>query len=223
MTGVPRPHCFCSTVDFQSTAWSGEYYPEECPDAWQLAYFMNDFPGVYLPAGRWSGARQIHALAGELEGDFQLVLEWPSTASMRESQALLEWLMPISAHIVSLVLRLEEEDLATRLPLLRVLRENYPVSLYSPGGFDTSRSDRLAVLGVGQVWLPAHQPQPVSAGDYLFTVLPPLGLREMRSLLDRLVGKPEWASGIGLFIEPHPGAPQRAKEVRTMIELLGLA
>ena len=81
MSTGSHPRCICSTVGYQAQTWSKDYYPEDCPQAWQLAYFMNDFPGVYLPEDTWPDAEQLSAITDELEGEFMLVLEWPSAAS----------------------------------------------------------------------------------------------------------------------------------------------
>ena len=50
-----------------------------------------------------------------------------------------------------------------------------------------------------------------------------MGLREIRPVLESMTDMIERGVEVGLFIEEQPGAPQRAKEVRTVLELLELA
>lgn len=35
-------------------SWSQEYYPDDMPLEWRLAYYANEFPGVLVPAHYWA-------------------------------------------------------------------------------------------------------------------------------------------------------------------------
>lgn len=223
MTTQVKPRCLCSTVSYEAPEWSADYYPDNCPVDWRLGYFMNDFPGVYLPAGDWAGQARLASIIEEMEGEFSLVLEWPPALSPSDSQYLLEQLEPVSHHVASLVVKPDTGDPEAIMPLLRRLRARYPVSVDSSRPLHADLSEALDTLGVGRVWRPEQGLAPHPVGSFLVVVLPIMGLRQVRAVLEQLSDRVEGGARVGLFIDIDPGAPQHAREVRTLIELLGLA
>lgn len=224
MAVITPPRCTCSTTGFEQPHWAGAYYPEECPVEWRLAYFMNDFRSVFLPANDWFGQpQQLAHIAEELEGAFELVVEWPSGVYGVESEAVLDQLEPLRGHIASVVVNVEGAALRSLESLLQAIGHRYAVSLQSTTSLSEAQLALAKDSEAGIVWFPQLQLDPELRGPYQVVRLPCLDLREIRTILSKLTGIVERGIRVGLFIEPGEQSPQRAKEVRTLIELLDLA
>mgnify|MGYP001814523855 CR=1 FL=1 len=216
---LPGPaRCVCSTLGFEHPLWNAAYYPEQCPEEWHLAYFMNDFQAVYLQPAEWSERPgQVEALADELEDDrFELVLEWPGLEHSSEIQQSLDLLEPLQGHIACLVLDTDVLSPDLLRQVYQGLEARFPINL---------QGANLGALegAAGCVWTPSREIDLSPAGNYQVVRIPCLGLREIKPVLQQL--KPLLQRGMrtGIFIEAHAQAPQRALEVRTLIELMELA
>jgi hypothetical protein len=57
------------------------YYPDDLPADWQLTYFANEHPGVYVPLAAWSDlpAAALRRWHEDVHPGFAFYLEWPDT------------------------------------------------------------------------------------------------------------------------------------------------
>ena len=185
---------------------------------------MNDFQAVYLQPDDWSREDpQLEAIAGELEdGHFKLVLEWPALERSTQIQPLLDALQPLQGHIACVVLNMD----ALPPDLLREVYEGlvarYPVNFMGRMR-ELKHAARSLDPAAGFVWTPLQGEALIAGEGYQVVRLPCRTLREIKPVLQQLRTLLERDNRVGIFLEPHVQAPHRALEVRTMIELMGLA
>ncbi len=217
-----RAQCTCSTMGFENPLWNARYYPDNCPDDWRLAYFMNDFRAVYLLCEDWCESEaQITAIADELEEGFDLVIEWPPLSDAQDVEAILTQLDPLRRNIACIVLNIDGVSAAALDAVARALQKDYTVNLSSKI-LDTLAQQELAVqYGMGFTWFPALSEAPVSSVHYQVVCLPCQSLRDMKAVLGKLRLTIERNIRTGLFFEPSAQSTDRALEVRTLIELMG--
>jgi hypothetical protein len=67
-------------VGWDYPAWMGDFYPDDLPDEWRLAYFANEFSGVLIPRAEWeqADAEQFKAWVDEVSDSFRFYLELDS-------------------------------------------------------------------------------------------------------------------------------------------------
>ena len=217
-----RAQCVCSTVGFENAQWNARYYPENCPEDWRLAYFMNDFRVVYLPCTGWyESAAQITAIADEMDEDFELIIQWPPRVEADDVDEILARLEPLRQNIACIVLSIDDISEAVLDAVCGTVSKDYVVNL-SSRILDSKAQRELALqYDAGFVWFPVLSEAPVLCGQYQVVCLPCQGLREMKTVLDKLHPIVDRDIRAGLFFEPAEQSVNRAIEVRTLIELMG--
>lgn len=211
-------------MGFEHPAWNTQYYPGNCPEEWRLAYFMNDFRAVYLPGMAWNQSdAQITAIADELDEDFELIIELPSPGDRQNIEASLSRLAPLRQNISCVVVDIDDLSEPVLDAGYHSIAEHYTINFRSKS-MDAKAQDVLArQYETGFVWHPGQSDTPVSVVNYQVICLPCQSLRDMKSVLSRLRPFLEQDTRAGLFFEPAEQSVDRAMEVRTLAELMGLA
>lgn len=219
-----RARCACSTIGFEHPAWNALYYPGNCPEEWRLAYFMNDFRAVYLPCTAWfESDTRINEIANELDEGFDLVVEWPPLVDVLAIESVLSGLDPIRQNIACVVLDIDAMSTPVLVASYQAIGKRYTLNFRSRE-LDTKARETLArQYETRFVWFPGQPEASVSGGSYQVVCLPFMSLRDMKSVLLQLRPLVERDIRIGLFFEPAGQSVFRAMEVRTLIELMGLA
>ena len=57
--------------------WLNNYYSEELPEDWQLGFYSNEFPVVYVPAADWLDVSDLAEWAEDVSDSFRFILEIP--------------------------------------------------------------------------------------------------------------------------------------------------
>lgn len=214
------PHCVCSTVGFDSAQWD-DYYPEECPDDWKIAYFMNDFQAVYLTPKMWfNNAELIASVADEIEGVFDLVVELPSAISMDNIQATLDQLNVLNPHIACLVLNID--SINNIEPIIEFIQAQYDVSLTQQNNDSTLILSLAKRYKTKLVWYFDQTIEIPNASGYQVIILPCLELRVMRAFIEQTKLACTEKNQTGIFIEASRKSTEFALQSRTLIELLGI-
>lgn len=219
-----RAQCVCSTVGFENPVWNAQYFPEECPEDWRLAYFMNDFRAVYLPCSAWFEATdQLEVIIDEMDERFELIIEWPELESAGSIAATLSRLVPLKSNISCVVVNVG--DLPGHLldDTCWAISEHYTISLNSKLLDSIEQNALRKRYRAALVWHPGRTEAPTATGDYQVVTLPCQSLRDIRPVLQQITPLLDRGVRVGLFIEPAGESAKRAMEVRTLIELMELA
>jgi len=101
-------------------AWQEQFYPDDLPDDWQLGYYSNEFPLVFMPASYWQDVRQ--ELPGWLEDssdDLRMVCEVPvelmaapTDKAVQGMNDFISSLSVVGAHCVGLLLPVTDPNVA---------------------------------------------------------------------------------------------------------------
>ena len=218
-----RPQTVASTIGFEQAKWNQQYYPEECPPDWRIAYFINDFRAVYLAADMWvHNARFTEEIADEIDADFELVIEWPASIT-DETDNLLSQLSLLKNNIASIICTVHEPHDQALHDTLETLSQHYPISLYSSIVKDSGLIALAKQYQASVVWYPELNPAPLYSHGYQVVVLPCYELRTINTTLEKLSKLLKRGIRIGLFFEPAPQSPERAMQTRELIELLDMA
>ncbi len=218
-----KPRTVASTIGFEHAEWNQQYYPEECPQDWRIAYFMNDFRAVYLAADMWvHNAQLIEEIADEIDADFELVIEWPVNTT-RAADSLVSQLSPLKNNLACMILTVHEPHDQALHDSLKILSRHYPTSLRSCIETDVGLISLAKQYQTSVVWYPEQNPVPLYSHHYQVVVLPCDELRTIKATLEKLSKLLTRGIRIGLFFEPAPRSPERAMQTRELIELLGMA
>jgi hypothetical protein len=211
-------------MGFENPLWNEQYYPEDCPVEWRLAYFMNDFRAVYLRCADWyEPEEQIAEIAAELDDRFELILEWPPLTDEQNLKTTLSLLAPLAQNIACIIVNVDGVLMPELTATYSAIAACFAVNFYSKT-LDTQAQKVLArEFETGFVWDPGQAEAPILAVGYQVVRLPCQSLRDIKSVLHRLQPSIEQHTRAGLFFEPARQSVHRAMEVRTLTELMGLA
>jgi len=97
-------------------AWLDDFYSEDLPEEWQLGYYSNEFPVVYVSSKDWlDGSNldnsEISEWAEDVSGSFRFILEVPADVLNNESQFIvaLEKAKSLGDFCLGLVLQLNSD------------------------------------------------------------------------------------------------------------------
>lgn len=96
-------------------AWVDQYYPNDLPEEWRLAYYANEFRSVSIPSNEWlfSDQEKIVQWSNDIHEDFRFILEWPleSLINSQNNKAELEKIIePIFSRISGLLILVTNEN-----------------------------------------------------------------------------------------------------------------
>ena len=90
-------------VDWRVERWRSEYYPEDLPSDWQLAYYANDFSTVLLDCRNYLDDKSLDELGEVLEDcheDFQPVLSvYVDQVEPCDVERFLQWLQELDPEM----------------------------------------------------------------------------------------------------------------------------
>lgn len=136
--------------------WCGDFYPDDLPEDWQLAYYSNEFRAVLVPAMAFSGIDplEVERWVEDASEDFGFCLEVTDLLTDWDAFALAA--KPLGEHLQGILLRPQEvdADLAMIASCLDAATEVAPVCVLLPDGVTLSDSGRslLAQHGVELCW-----------------------------------------------------------------------
>ncbi len=204
-------------------SWLGEFYPEDLPEDWRLAYYANAFRSVLVPA---QVLVRVHesAFAGWVEdvpAGFRFYLEVSTelvAAYAGESAPFVERIGPLAALVGGVVLRPSDgrDDAGGLRAWATALAGGFPVSLWPQAGIAAS------FPGVGRSWEPGQSPD--FGGDrgcfgVVHSATP--DPRELRAQVEAFMA---WAGDCVqamLCFRDAPHVPEQMTRARVIAELLG--
>ena len=60
---------------WKHNAWLNDFYSEDLPEDWQLGFYSNEFPVVYVPANDWLDNEDLSEWTEDVADSFRFVLE----------------------------------------------------------------------------------------------------------------------------------------------------
>jgi hypothetical protein len=91
-----KPEIWIGARGWRHESWVGEFYPDDMPHDWWLAYYTNEFDTVLVPWDYLQNARAetLQAWLDEANEDFVFFIELPLSASKAQVETVLDALGP---------------------------------------------------------------------------------------------------------------------------------
>ena len=92
------------------SAWLDDFYSDDLPEDWQLGFYSNEFPVVYVSSGDWVDETEMDEWVEDISEDFRFILQVPADALMNESlfEALLTKIKKLGEHCLGIVFELNQ-------------------------------------------------------------------------------------------------------------------
>ncbi len=129
--------------------WSGEFYPEDLPDEWQVGYYGNEFQVVMVPASYWSTqADKFDEWLEESDESLKMICEWPAqgatAAQISEAERGIE---ALAERVLAVLIKVETEVSEFDLAIYMELADKYPLCFEIKDDLATDKRRQL------QAWL----------------------------------------------------------------------
>ena len=76
------------TCGWKHRAWLNDFYSEDLPEDWQLGFYSNEFPVVYVPAVDWVNEENLSEWTEDVSETFRFIMEVSTELLNNESQFL---------------------------------------------------------------------------------------------------------------------------------------
>ncbi len=96
--------------------WQSNFYPEDLPEDWRLAYYANIFSMVVIPEPVWAQLSDIAALRDECADEFRFVVELPLWRNAAGLSAQVERLQQLGEQCAGVILHPEQENSDENFP-----------------------------------------------------------------------------------------------------------
>ena len=95
---------------WKHAAWLDEFYSDDLPEDWQLGFYSNEFPVVYVSASDWVDEPDMDEWIDDISDDFRFILQVPAEALNNESAfvALLTKIKKLGEHCLGIVFELSQ-------------------------------------------------------------------------------------------------------------------
>lgn len=95
---------------WKHAAWLDEFYSDDLPEDWQLGFYSNEFPVVYVSASDWVDEPDMDEWIDDISDDFRFILQVPAEALKNESAfvALLTKIKKLGEYCLGIVFELNQ-------------------------------------------------------------------------------------------------------------------
>jgi hypothetical protein len=145
-----------ATYGWSHPSWNGEFYPDDLPEDWRLAFYSNEFRAVVVPLSVWSGLDpvEVERWVEDTPEEFVFYLE--------VDDLLLDWrqfaeaVKPLGPQLGGIILRPTkvDADLGLMATSINSSTSLAPVSLLLPNNMELSITGKnlLKESGVELCW-----------------------------------------------------------------------
>jgi len=142
--------------DWNHPVWINDFYSEELPEEWQLGFYSNEFPVVYVPAARWINNDDLPEWNDEVSDTFRFILEIPYDILIDESRftSALEQTKNLGEFCLGLVFQIKQNIAVSLLQKhLNLAKAMVPVCIDKCGTLLSDElSDVLKQENISEVW-----------------------------------------------------------------------
>lgn len=95
---------------WKHAAWLDEFYSDDLPEDWQLGFYSNEFPVVYVSASDWIDETDMDEWVEDVSDDFRFILQVSAEALKNKSTfvALLTKIKSLGEHCLGIVFELDQ-------------------------------------------------------------------------------------------------------------------
>lgn len=146
------------TCGWKHQAWLNNFYSADLPEEWQLGFYSNEFPVVYVPASDWLDEVDLTKWTEDISDNFRFVLEVPERVLISEEQFVttLEKIKTLGEFCLGLVFQFtqnicnDSELIKSRIEIAKAMAL---VCIDKSGQIFTDEiNNLLAELEVAEVW-----------------------------------------------------------------------
>ena len=212
---------------WQHNEWTGEFYPDDLPEEWQLGYYGNEYQVVLVPADYWSADLDTYEQWLE-EGDesLRMICEWPGKATQEQIDRAVQGINAVSDRVLAILIPLQTIATDAELAIYKELAEKYPLcfdvvpeqrDLLLPWIASNFSENEVVICWRGE---PAFK-QDLSRGPVSITRIEgDIDPKTMRGLLETMIAESKLNRHTVLIVDGEPPSMQTLTNAGIILDLL---
>lgn len=212
---------------WRHSEWTGEFYPDDLPEDWQLGYYGNEYQVVMVPADYWTTNPDTYEQwLEESDDSLRMICEWPSDASQEQQKYAMQGIHALSDRVLAVLIPLQSRVVEEELAIYKELADRYPLC------FDVVTEQRDKLLAwladnfdgqdIGICWHgePTFK-QDLSRGSVSITRIEgEIDLKIMRGMLETILTESQVNRHMILIVDGEPPSMQTMTNAGIILDLL---
>ena len=216
---------------WQHENWTGEFYPDDLPEEWQIGYYGNEYQVVVVPRTYWSATPNTFTQwLEESDDSLRMVCEWPVEATQTEINQARQGITAISKRVLAVLIPLSAKVSETELAIYKELAGKYPLC------FDVVTEQRDSLLpwlaenfngdDYGVCWRADQaNKQDLTLGSVSVTRISDepsnmVAPKELRTILETIVAETKSDRHMVLIVDGEPPSMQLLTNAGIILDLL---
>lgn len=96
--------------------WQNNFYPNDLPQDWQLAYYANEFSMIVIREQEWAQIEDIAALREDCPADFRFVVELPTALNQDVLAVYIDRVQQLGEQCAGVIIPADQINNGTDLP-----------------------------------------------------------------------------------------------------------
>lgn len=224
MTTLSSHRILIGASGWRHNHWHEQFYPEDLPEDWQLAYYGNEFPVVLIREQEWQ-QDEVESWLDETDDLPLFVCELPLRDSdnvLLAAEPYLEKIRLLGKRCIGIVCQLTNTISADTLSaLLNNCNELAPSCVDMEGDIPESLQAVLQTYSVNTVWKDPSETSNVTGALVLANIhSDKLDLKILRQLMDHLLSYDNKERTLVLIMSGEPPNLEMMKQAKVLLELL---
>ena len=226
MTIFESHRVFIGACGWLHPNWHEQFYPEDLPEDWQLAYYGNEFPVVQVREQEWQQAGDVSDWLEDTEDSPLFVCELPLQNSNGDlliaAEPYLQKINQLGKRCIGIVCHLADTVSAENLSaLLDRCNELAPTCVDINGDIPESLQAVLKTHSVNIVCRDVSEIKDVTGPLVLLNIhSDKLDLKELRQLMDHMLQYEDKEHTLVLIMCGEPPGLEMMKQAKVLLELL---
>ncbi len=211
---------------WQHAGWQTTFYDEDLPPEWQLGFYANEFPVVYLDAADWLDNDAVADWVEDVSEHFRFVVALPLSrlVDSRTQQQVMQQLQYLQEHCLAVVLQGEPALFMASLAVVDSLLSDTAVVLDPQGA--SAEAEILAVLQQRQIALLRDENTPLQAAHHHGRVAvcrlsaTTLAMPALRQVVEDCLALSDEQCISTLFVQGQPPSLEMMRNADVILNLL---
>lgn len=217
---------------WQHNDWSGEFYPDDLPEEWQLGYYGNEYQVVLVPADYWAaGPDSFRDWLDESDDSLKMICEFPpQDAAAEQFEQARQGIRTLAERVLAVLIPVDAEFTDMQLGIYKELAKAHPLCFDLASNLKSAKreflsellADKLAGVDYGVCWHANLQDKQIlSLGSVSVTrIQNEVEPKELRTVLEAILGESNAERSMVFLVDGQPPSLQLLTNAGIILDLL---
>ncbi|MGD8812331.1 MAG: hypothetical protein PVH16_06330 [Thioalkalispiraceae bacterium] len=226
MTIIDSHRVFIGACGWLHEAWQEQFYPQDLPGEWQLAYYGNEFPLVMVRQQEWRNGGEVAEWLDETDETPLFICELPLQLLegdlLAAAEPYLDNIRQLAGRCLGIVCHAPTHvDTEAFAAVINKCKQLAPTCVEIEGTGNEALQQLLASLAVNQVWKQPEHTEQVNGPLVVARInCQAVNLKELRRVMESLLHYDDKQHTLVLLLDGEPPDLEMIKQAKMMLELM---